>query len=111
MGKFPMNNDELETMRTSFQKLNERRIELLKDPQIMDLRERVKKIRKESIRNMGDLLEKVQKTFESNGIQVFLAENDQKAVEIIYEFVQSEFIIAKSKSNTVNEIGLHDFLL
>src|SRR5512145_3355531 len=105
-----MNESELETMRISFQKLDERRCEILLNPQIKRLQERVKRIREESVDNLEELLETAQKRFEENGIQVFLAESDQKALKIIYDLVKDDKIIAKSKSNTVSEIGLSHFL-
>lgn len=105
-----MNESELETMRTSFQKLDERRCEILNNPQIKKLKERVKKIREESVDNMEELLIMAQKRFKENGMQVFLAENDKKALEIIYGLIKDNEIIAKSKSNTVSEIGLSNFL-
>jgi len=105
-----MNESELETMRNSFQKLDERRCEILNNPQIKRLQERVKKIREESVDNMEELLETAQKRFEENGMQVFLAENDKKALKIIYDLIKDNETIAKSKSNTVSEIGLSKFL-
>ncbi|MDO9044024.1 MAG: LUD domain-containing protein, partial [Methanobacteriaceae archaeon] len=105
-----MNSKELETMRISFKKLNERRMEILNDPQTKKLQERVKKIREDSVNNMEELLEMAKKRFEENGIEVFLAENDQKALNIIYNIVKDEKTVSKSKSNTVSEIDLAKFL-
>lgn len=105
-----MNESELETMRISFQKLDERRCEILNNPQIKKMQERVKRIREESVNNMEELLETAQKSFKENGMQVFLAENDKKALKIIYDIIKDDKIIAKSKSNTVSEIGLSQFL-
>jgi L-lactate dehydrogenase complex protein LldG len=105
-----MNESELKTMRTSFEKMNERRLELIKNPRTKKLQERVKKIRQESVDNMEKLLELSQKSFFENDIDFFIAEDDNKALKIIYDIIKDEKIVSKSKSNTVGEIGLSKFL-
>ncbi len=105
-----MNKNELKTMRNSFKVLDERRSEILNDPKIKKLQDRVKKIREESIENLEELLETAQKSFEENGIELLYAENSEIACNLIYDLIKTEKIIAKSKSNTVFEIGLSNFL-
>jgi L-lactate dehydrogenase complex protein LldG len=105
-----MNKSELETMRNSFKVLDERRRVIISDPVIKKLQEKVKKIREESIENMEELLETAQKTFKENGIESFYAADSEIACNLIHDFIKNEKIIAKSKSNTVFEIALSDFL-
>ncbi|MCK9152415.1 LUD domain-containing protein [Methanobacterium alcaliphilum] len=105
-----MDKKELKTMRSSFQKLDERRIEILHDPRIHSLMEKVSKIRKDSIDNMEELLEISKIKFQDNGIEFTYAETAEDARNIIYQLVKGYSIIAKSKSNTVGEIGLSQFL-
>lgn len=105
-----MNKDELETMRNSFQMLDERRREILNDSRIKKLQERVKKIRTESMENMEKLMETATKSFAENDIQLIYAQDASTALKQIYELIKKEKIVAKSKSNTVGEIGLSDFL-
>ena len=105
-----MNKSELETMRNSFKVLDERRSEILNDPKIKKLQEKVKQIREESIENLEELVETAQKNFEENGIELFYAENSEIACDLIYDLIKNEKIVAKSKSNTVFEIALSDFL-
>jgi iron-sulfur cluster protein len=105
-----MNESELETMRNSFKMLDERRTEILSDPRIKNLQEKVKKIRTESMENMVELIELAEKSFLENGIELVYAEDAEKALNIIYDLIKNENVIAKSKSNTVSEIGLSKFL-
>lgn len=105
-----MNKSELETMRNSFKVLDERRSEILNDPKIKKLQEKVKEIREESIENLEELLETAQKSFEENGIELLYAENSEIACDLVFDLIKTEKIVAKSKSNTVFEIGLSNFL-
>lgn len=105
-----MNKSELETMRNSFKILDERRIEILHDPKIKKLQEKVKQIREESIENLEELVETAQKNFEENGIELCYAEDSKIACALIYDLIKNEKVVAKSKSNTVFEIALSDFL-
>ncbi|MGC9516972.1 MAG: LUD domain-containing protein [Methanomicrobiales archaeon] len=105
-----MNKSQLETMRQSFQIMDQRRNELLKDKSTDKLREKVKKIRENSINNLSELIETAKIRFKENGIELKYAENDSDALNIIYKIIGDNEFISKSKSNTIAEIGLSDFL-
>lgn len=105
-----MKDNELDTMRSSFKILEERRRELIQNPQIIKLQDRVKNIRKESVKKIPELLEAAQKNFQKNGIEFLYAKNAREALKFIYKLVKSEKKVAKSKSNTITEIGLSEFL-
>ncbi len=107
-----MDKSKLKAMQKSFGILEERKKKLLEDDfeRINELKEHVKSIREYSISNLEELIETAKKKFEENGIEVIFAENSQAALDTIYRTVKDESIIAKSKSNTANEIGLSNFL-
>jgi L-lactate dehydrogenase complex protein LldG len=107
-----MDEVKLNAMRRSFGILEKRKKKLLDDEneRIKELRENVKEIREYSISNLEELLETAKERFIENGIEVIFAEDAQKALDEIYKIVKDEPIIAKSKSNNVNEIGLSAFL-
>ena len=67
-------------------------------------------MREYSIKNMDLLVEKAIKNLESNGVEVILAEKSENALDAVYSIVKDELVIAKSKSNTMGEIGLSKFL-
>nr|WP_245923907.1 LUD domain-containing protein [Methanothermobacter tenebrarum] len=85
-------------------------MEITEDPRIKELKETVKSIRENSIKNLERLLEKVGESFEDNDIEFYIAKNAKKANKIIYDIVKDERIIAKSKSNTLSEINMAKFL-
>ncbi len=105
-----MNKSQLTIMNRSFIKLNERREALLQDETTINLKERVKKIRTNSIKQLSLLLEKAGKSLIDNGIEVIYAGNAEEAKINIYQLVKNEDIIAKSKSNTAGEIKLTEYL-
>jgi len=107
-----MEETKLNTLRRSFGILEERKKKLFKDDydRINELTEHVKSIREYTISNINELLKSAEKSFADNGIEVIYAENAQESLDEIYNIVKDEKIIGKSKSNTVNEIGLSDFL-
>ncbi len=107
-----MDETKLNAMRRSFDIIETRRKKLLEDEneRISNLREHVKEIRKYSIENLEELIETAKTRFLENGIEVIFAENSQIALDEIYKIIEKESIIAKSKSNNVNEIGLSAFL-
>lgn len=107
-----MDENKLNSMQKSFKILEDRKKKLLLDDstQIEGLKEHVKEIRKYSINNLQELIETAIKKFEENGIEVIYAENSNEALNEIYKIVKDEKIIAKSKSNTINEIMLSEFL-
>jgi len=85
-------------------------MEILEDPMIKELQKNVKNIRENSIKNLKGLLDKAEGSFKDNDIEFYIAKNGEEANNIIYDIVKDEEIIAKSKSNTLSEIGLVDFL-
>ena len=107
-----MDKTKLDAMRRSFDIIETRKKKLLTDEneRISKLRERVKEIRKYSIENLEELIETAKTRFLENGMEVIFAENSHVALNEIYKIIKDESIIAKSKSNNVNEIGLSAFL-
>ncbi len=105
-----MKKSEITAMNKSFGILEERRAKILDDDRTILLKEHVKEIRKHSIKNMDQLLDKAIKKLQKNGLEVVLAEKSEDALEIIYSIVKDESMVAKSKSNTAGEIGLSEFL-
>ncbi|MFA0832542.1 MAG: LUD domain-containing protein [Methanobacterium formicicum] len=105
-----MDKSQLTIMNRSFTKLNQRREVLLQDETTINLKERVKKIRTNSIKQLSLLLEKAEKNMIDNGIEVIIAKNGDEAREAIHQLVKTEDLIAKSKSNTAGEIKLTEYL-
>jgi len=105
-----MKKSEITAMNKSFGILEERRAKILDNDRTILLKEHVKEIRKHSIKNMDQLLDKAVKKLQKNGLEVVLAEKSEDALETIYSIVKDESIVAKSKSNTAGEIGLSEFL-
>jgi len=135
-----MNEKELESMRNSFKRVFENRKNILKDPQTKKLQERVIDIRTEAIEKNNKFIEIAKESFNKNDIEFAIAEDDMEAREIIYNLIVENVnkedisvinenfnkndsnlivenvnkidsnIIAKSKSNTLGEIGLSKFL-
>ena len=105
-----MKKSEITAMNKSFGILEERRAKILDNDRTILLKEHVKEIRKHSIKNMDQLLDKAIKKLQKNGLEVVLTEKSEDALETIYSIVKDESIVAKSKSNTAGEIGLSEFL-
>ncbi|MGJ7029251.1 hypothetical protein N5910_02945 [Methanothermobacter wolfeii] len=99
-----MNEDSIIQMKKSFRKLDERRLKLLDEPEIQELRDRVTRIREESVRNMDKLLRTARKTFTENGVEFHLAADADEACSLISGIVAGEDAVAKSKSNALSEI-------
>lgn len=108
--KTPMDENEILNMNRSFKILYDRRKKLLEDDKTQKLRERVKEIRHRSINHLEELKVLAVEHLQTNGVEVVYAEDSDEALEAIYDLVKDERVIAKSKSNTTNEIGLTDFL-
>jgi L-lactate utilization protein LutB len=106
-----MNDPSLKIMNRSFGILNKRRSSLLEDERTIELKERVKKIREDSIEHLSALLEKARENLENNGIEVIMASDGEEAREAIYQLVKDEETVAKSKSNTAGEIQLTEYLM
>ncbi|MDO5850725.1 MAG: LUD domain-containing protein [Methanobacteriaceae archaeon] len=115
-----MKENELKSMRTVFNGLKDRIDGLSNSPEIKELQERVIDIRQKAINNNQELLTTVQQSFKDNDIDCFLAKDDKEAQKIILDVIANEIKennydknnikIAKSKSNTLREIGIHELL-
>ncbi len=134
-----MNNKEIETMRKSFKTVHDRKKQLLGTSALKDLQKKVKNIRKEAIENNEKLLKIAKNNLKHNDIEYYYAEDDKKVNDIILEIIHREYdlnnnfsdtlkskseiqnkndfnnndtdiVIAKSKSNTLSEINISNFL-
>jgi L-lactate utilization protein LutB len=65
-------------MNRSFTKLNERRSTLIYNEDTINLKQRVQKIRKNSVEHLHLLLEKAQENLTANGMEVILAKDAEK---------------------------------
>ncbi|MGZ7044301.1 MAG: LUD domain-containing protein, partial [Methanobacterium sp.] len=107
-----MDKNNLKSLHKSFKILGDRKAKLLEEEneEIAELKERVKGIREYSIEHLQELIKTAKDEFDNNGIEYIFAEDSKKALEAIYHIIEDEKIVAKSKSNTINEIGLAEFL-
>ncbi|WP_321421947.1 LUD domain-containing protein [uncultured Methanobacterium sp.] len=105
-----MNKSEIETMRRSFKVLQSRKKIFSGNKRVVDLEDHVKQIRKNSISNLEELKITAKKSLEENGVEVIFAEDANMTLKEIYKIIKNESIVAKSKSNTLNEIGMGNFL-
>lgn len=107
-----MKNNELETMRKSFNRVKSRYSSIKNSPQVSKLEKRVNKIKEESIKNNEELIKIAKRSFKRNGIEYYDAKTDKDARNIILDLISSvdSKVIAKSKSNTLGEIELKPFL-
>ena len=105
-----MKKSEIIAMNRSFRTLGERRDKIIDDERTVKLQKHVKKIREYSIKNMDLLVRKAVKNLEENGVEVILAEKSEDALNAVYSIVKDESVVAKSKSNTMGEIELSEFL-
>jgi L-lactate dehydrogenase complex protein LldG len=108
-----MKSSELETMRKSFSTVKSRSGEIKDSPKIKRLEERVREIKRYSIKNSDELLSQAVESFKRNGIDVEFAENKEDAILIIENLLKDfdSKVIAKAKSNTLGEINLKEELL
>lgn len=115
-----MEEKELKSMRKVFNNLKDKIGPLANSPEIKELQERVIEIRKNAINNNQELIDIAQKSFKDNDIDCFLAKDDKEAQKLILDIIEDEIKensydknnikIAKSKSNTLREIGIHELL-
>ncbi|HTX61448.1 MAG TPA: LUD domain-containing protein, partial [Methanobacterium sp.] len=105
-----MNEDEIQAMNRSFKILNERRRKLLDNKETRKLKDRVRKIRKNSVDNLDQLVDKAINNLCNNGIEVVYANDAKEALNAIYKVVKDEEWVSKSKSNTASEISISHFL-
>ena len=105
-----MDKQELETMRFSFEKMNQRRLKNQSNSKINKQREKVKKIRQNSVENRNSLIKLTEKNLKRNGIEFLYAKDANDACELIYDIIKDENLVVKAKSNTLREINLTSFL-
>ena len=85
-----MNENELESMRNSFKTVYNKRKNILNDPKVKNLQEKVIDIRKDSIDNNEKLIETLKESFKKNDIDYAFADNAEEARNIIYDVIKSE---------------------
>lgn len=113
-----MNNQELETMRKSFKTANTQTNKLLKNPKVQELKGKVQDIRNYSIENNKELFKLAEKNLNNNDIQTFFASTVEEAQDKILELIKEnsdydnleDVIVCKSKSNTLREINIEEYL-
>lgn len=76
------------------------------------LKDRARKIKEESIRNLPDLIGRLTRSMEARGGKVFLAKNKKEATDYIRDICSSARakLVVKAKSITSEEIGLNHVL-
>jgi L-lactate utilization protein LutB len=77
---------------------------------VESLKNRAREIKKCSIQNLKQLKEKAVETLQLQGVKVFEAKDAEEAKKIALKLIPEKTLIAKSKSNTINEIGLKEAL-
>nr|WP_302578669.1 LUD domain-containing protein [Methanobrevibacter arboriphilus] len=77
-------------MRNSFKTVYNKRKNILNDPQVKNLQEKVIDIRKDSIDNNEKLIETLKESFKKNDINYAFADNAEEARNIIYDVIKSE---------------------
>jgi iron-sulfur cluster protein len=82
----------------------------LKNVDKKGLKEKIKKIKEYSIDNLDSLKAKAIENLEKQKIKVFEAKTAKEACEIALKLIPKKQLIIKSKSNTIKEIGLLDYL-
>ena len=98
--------DSLDGMRSAFRTIQARQAEnlsLLSD--LEERRERLKRVRKESIGN-DKLFKTAVKMLETNGFRVEMAKDEKEAISILLREIGDEKLVVKSKSNVSKEIDL-----
>ncbi|MBI4685555.1 MAG: lactate utilization protein [Nitrospirae bacterium] len=99
-----MNLDEINSLRKAFDSVKKRQ----KENMPSDLEGKKKRLRtaRESCVGSKELLEKVIKKIEDNGIKICRASDKNEALNIIIKEIGDEKLIVKSKSNVSKEIDL-----
>lgn len=107
-----MNENELATMRKSFNTVKKRSDSIKDSPSTKRLKKRVQEIKKESLENNEYYLNQAIESFKRNDIEVKMAETSDDALNIIDELLDeyNVSVIAKAKSNTLGEINLKKHL-
>lgn len=107
-----MKEDELETMRKSFDTVKNRFNSLKESPSTKRLISKGREIKKYSIEHNEELFNQVCESFKRNGIDFEFATDTQDALKIIYDLLLEYDCntVAKAKSNTLGEINLKKHL-
>lgn len=107
-----MDKKNLQSLHKSFKILRDRKEKLLVDEKegISQLKDNVQKVRKNTVENLHELIETAICKFRENDVDVIYADDAEMALQEIYRIIKDEHVISKSKSNTINEIGLSNFL-
>lgn len=115
-----MEDKELKSMRKVFNNLKDKINPLANSPEIKELQERVIEIRKNAINKNQELIKIAQKSFKENDINCLFAKDEKEAQNLILDIISQEIEennynknnikIAKSKSNTLREITIHELL-
>lgn len=79
-------------------------------PYITELAKEVRRIKEYSIGRMEELIKEARNSMEENKMNVYIAENAERAREIIGDLVGTGKTVVKTKSITSDEIGLRKFL-
>jgi len=104
------NKEKLIALRKAFKTTRDRQNEnRILFPDLDSRKERLKKSREYSIGNK-ELLSQAIKNFEKNGFKVFIAKDNDDAVNYIINEIGEEKLVVKSKSNVTKEICLHEKL-
>jgi iron-sulfur cluster protein len=73
---------------------------------IKELKERLKEMKKFSIKNLEQLKDKTVKNLKEQGINVFEAKDAEEAIKIVKDIIPKGELVVKSKSNVLNEIEI-----
>ncbi len=92
--------------KTAFANYTSNRSQALKKIDEKALKEQLKKIKEYSISNLDDLKKKAIANLKEQKIQVFIAKDAKEACDIALKHIPKKETLVKSKSNTVEEIGL-----
>lgn len=84
------------------------RDKVLKKEDEMALKDQLRTIKENSIKNIVDLKKQAISNLTDNGINVIEAKDAQDAKKILRDIIGDEKLIVKSKSNTANEINLEE---
>ena len=106
-----MKENELETLRKSFNTLKKRSTTIADKSSTKRLISRVRDVKKFSVKNWQNLLRQLEVSLNRNDIDFKYAKTSDDALVIIEELFYQYNVksIAKSKSNTLNEINLKDY--
>lgn len=82
----------------------------LKGEKIESIRDELRSIKERSVNNIENLIKLAKDTLEDHNCSVIIAEDANKANKYISDVVGEGRLVARSKSNTIKEIGLDEYL-